>query len=536
MAIYSTKQLLSLCFLLFMVSFSYGRVNLNPTLKTKAVNLGGWLVTEGWIKPSLFDGIPNKDFLDGTALQFKSVTVGKYLCAELGGGTIIVANRTAASGWETFRLWRINETTFNFRVFDKRFIGLDANGKGIDLVAVSNTPGGSEMFEIVKNSDDVSRVRIKAPNGFFLQVKTEELVTADHAGGGGWGDDDPSVFVMTIAERLQGEFQVTNGYGPNKAPQIMREHWSTYIVEDDFKFIAGNGLNAVRIPVGWWIASDPTPPKPYVGGSLQALDKAFTWAQYGYIFCIPTNISATSTQAKPMMLIVPFRKYGVKIIIDLHAAPGSQNGYEHSASRDGFQEWGLTDETIQKSVSVIDFLTARYAKSPSLYAVELLNEPLAPGATLDMLNEYYKAGYNAVRKHSSTAYVVMSNRLGASDPTELFPLTNGLTRTVIDVHYYNLFSDVFDDMTVQQNIDFIHTNRTAQLNQITTSNGPLTFVGEWVAEWQVKGATKEDYQRFAKAQLEVYGRASFGWAYWTLKNVNNHWSLEWMIKNGYIKL
>ena len=62
------------------------------------------------------------------------------------------------------------------------------------------------------------------------------------------------------------------------------------------------------------------------------------------------------------------------------------------------------------------------------------------------------------------------------------------------------------------------------------------FAGEWVAEWAIQGATKEDYQRFAKAQLEVFGRATFGWAYWTLKNVNNHWSLEWMIKNGYIKL
>ncbi|XP_044511267.1 probable glucan 1,3-beta-glucosidase A [Mangifera indica] len=508
MAFYSTKPLLSLSFLFFMVSYSYGRVNLSSTFKVKAVNLGGWLVTEGWIKPSLFDGIPNKDFLDGTALQFKSVTVGKYLCAELGGGTIIVANRTAASSWEKFRLWRINETSFNFRVYDKRFVGLDTNGKGIDLVAVSNTAGSSETFEIVRNSDDESRVRIKAPNGFFLQVKTEELVTADYAGGGGWGDDDPSVFVMTIAGRLQGEFQVTNGYGPNKAPQIMREHWATFIVEDDFKFIAENGVNAVRIPVGWWIASDPTPPKPYVGGSLEALDKAFTWAQ----------------------------KYGVKIIIDLHAAPGSQNGLEHSSSRDGSQEWGLTDETIQESVSVIDFLTARYAKSPSLYAVELLNEPLAPGATLDMLNEYYKAGYNAIREHSSTAYVVMSNRIGASNSTELFPVTSGLTRAVIDVHYYNLFSDIFDNMTVQQNINFININRTAQLNQVTTSNGPLTLVGEWVAEWQVRNATTEDYQRFAKAQLEVYERASFGWAYWTLKNVNNHWSLDWMIKNGYIKL
>ncbi|XP_033512194.1 probable glucan 1,3-beta-glucosidase A isoform X1 [Nicotiana tomentosiformis] len=486
-------------------SFSYGRIT--PNFKVRAVNLGGWLLTEGWIKPSLFDGIPNKDFLDGTGLQFKSVTVGKYLCAELGGGTIIVANRTAALGWETFKIWRINSTSFNFRVFNKEFVGVDGSG---NVVAVENKPGFSETFEIVRKSDDPSRVRIKASNGFFLevQVKTEELVTANNGGNGGWGDDDPSVFIMKTSGKLEGEFQITNGYGPIIAPQVMREHWKTFIVEEDFKFIASNGLNAVRIPVGWWIASDPTPPKPYVGGSLHALDNAFFWA----------------------------KKYGLKVIIDLHAAPGSQNPWEHSANRDGTIEWGKTDDTIQQTVAVIDFLTARYAKNPSLYAVELINEPLAPEVSFEMVKKYYEAGYNAVRKHSSDAYVVMSNRLGSADPTELLPFASGLKGSVIDVHYYNLFSDMFNDMTVQQNLDFVFTNRSAQLNTVTQSNGPLTLVGEWVAEWQVRDATKEDYQKFAKAQLEVFGRATFGWAYWTLKNVNNHWSLEWMIKNGYIKL
>ncbi|XP_010269195.1 PREDICTED: glucan 1,3-beta-glucosidase A-like [Nelumbo nucifera] len=496
------------CCLIVYLSFA-SAARETPSSRVKAVNLGGWLVTEGWIKPTLFDGIPNNDLLDGNQLQFKSVTVGKYLCAESGGGTIIVANRTSASGWETFKLWRINETTFQFRVFNRQFVGLDVQGDGIKVVAVSNTAGGSETFEIVRKPDDLSRVRIKAPNGLFLQVKTEELVTADYQGNGGWGDDDPSVFVMESAGTLHGEFQVTNGYGPDKAPQVMRVHWSTFIVEDDFKFISNNGLNAVRIPVGWWIASDPTPPMPFVGGSLQALDNAFLWA----------------------------KKYGIKVIIDLHAAPGSQNGWEHSASRDGFQDWGTTDDNIQQTVEVIDFLTARYARNPSLYAVELMNEPRSPGVTLASLEKYYRAGYDAVRKHSSTAYVVMSNRLGEpSEPRELFPLASGLVGSVIDVHYYNLFNDAFYNMTVQENIDFIHTNRSAELNNVTTSNGPLTFVGEWVAEWRVNGATKMDYQRFAAAQLEVYGRATFGWAYWTLKNVRNHWSLEWMINNKYIKL
>ncbi|KAK4758326.1 hypothetical protein SAY87_019627 [Trapa incisa] len=484
-----------------------GGLNAVPPSPIKSVNLGGWLVTEGWIKPSLFDGIPNKDFLDGTGLQLKSVTTNKYLCAESGGGTTIVANRIFPSGWETFKLWRIDEASFNFRVFNKQFVGINVNGTGASVVAVANSPGITETFQIVRNPNNTSLVRIRASNGLFLQAKSEVLVTADHPGGTGWRNDDPSVFVVSISGQLKGEFQVTNGYGPQRAPQVMRDHWKTFIVEEDFRWMSANGLNGVRIPVGWWIASDPTPPPPYVGGSLQALDSAFSWAQ----------------------------KYGLKVIINLHAAPGSQNGFEHSASRDGSLEWGSTNSNIQQTVAVIEFLAARYARSPNLYAVELINEPLAPGVSLDSLKSYYSAGYAAVRRHSSTAFVIMSNRL-SSDPTELLPLATRLSGSVIDVHYYNLFSGVFVGMSVQQNINFVYTNRTADLNKITTTNGPLIFVGEWVAEWLVIGASKEDYQRFAKAQQEVYGRATFGWAYWTLKNVQNHWSLQWMINNGYIKL
>lgn len=57
-------------------------------------------------------------------------------------------------------------------------------------------------------------------------------------------------------------------------------------MEDDFKFISENGVNAVRIPVGWWIASDPTPPPPFVGGSLSALDNAFVWATYASLYLL----------------------------------------------------------------------------------------------------------------------------------------------------------------------------------------------------------------------------------------------------------
>lgn len=61
MAMNSRILLLSIVAVVGMLPFSHGRAD--PSFRVKAVNLGGWLVTEGWIKPSLFDGIPNKDFL-----------------------------------------------------------------------------------------------------------------------------------------------------------------------------------------------------------------------------------------------------------------------------------------------------------------------------------------------------------------------------------------------------------------------------------------------------------------------------------------
>lgn len=41
---------------------------------------------------------------------------------------------------------------------------------GIKVVAVVNTSTDSETFHIIRKSDDPNRVRIKASNGFFLQV------------------------------------------------------------------------------------------------------------------------------------------------------------------------------------------------------------------------------------------------------------------------------------------------------------------------------------------------------------------------------
>ena len=59
-------------------------------------------------------------------------------------------------------------------------------------------------------------------------------------------------------------------------------------------------LNHVRLPIGYW-AWEVGPGEPYIQGQLPYLRNAVDWA----------------------------RNHGLKLIIDLHGVPGSQNGYEH---------------------------------------------------------------------------------------------------------------------------------------------------------------------------------------------------------------
>lgn len=276
---------------------------------------------------------------------------------------------------------------------------------------------------------------------------------------------------------------------------------------DDFKFLYRHGINTVRIPVGWWIAFDPDPPAPFIGGSLEALDNAFSWAL----------------------------AYNLMCIIDLHAAPGSQNGMEHSASNDGTLEWPNSPAYISKTLDVIDFLASRYGKHPALLGIELLNEPSADLVPLDTLVSYYKQGYNIVRKYSSKAYVIICQRIGKADPMELYEADIGSHNLVVDLHYYNLFDRFFDHLSPSENIEIIYKNRQTQIQALNSANGPLVFVGEWVNEWNVTNGSQADYQNFGRAQLEVYNAASFGWTYWTLKNDKKHWDFEWNIKNNYLQ-
>ncbi|XP_049934972.1 glucan 1,3-beta-glucosidase-like isoform X2 [Nymphaea colorata] len=300
---------------------------LNGAPEVRGVNLGGWLLVEGWIKPSLFDGIPNGDMLDGTKVQFKSVMLQKYMSIENGGVSNITVGRDNASSWETFKLWRISEEIFQFQTLRGKFLTFDNEALIISATAESSTMAENFLIERYQNKVHIKLLTMQ----IYLQTRSVYQLTAYYQGVPDWGDNAAPFDMIIFANDLHGDYQLANGYEPVKAKSVIKQHRDSFVTPEDFRFLSLHGINAVRIPVGWWIAQDPNPPAPFVGGTLAALDNAFLWAQ----------------------------AFGLKCIIDLHAAPASQNEMEHSASRDDSSDWASNPSYISRSLVVIDFLSSR---------------------------------------------------------------------------------------------------------------------------------------------------------------------------------
>jgi glucan 1,3-beta-glucosidase len=124
----------------------------------------------------------------------------------------------------------------------------------------------------------------------------------------------------------------------------MKRHRDTYITEADFCTLAENDINLVRIPVPYFIFGD----RPPFIGCVEYLDLAFQWAE----------------------------QHGIKILIDLHTVPGSQNGYDNGGLT-GVCKWCKNPSEVEFVLCVLERLAGRYKDHPALYGIEILNEPIS---------------------------------------------------------------------------------------------------------------------------------------------------------------
>lgn len=122
-----------------------------------------------------------------------------------------------------------------------------------------------------------------------------------------------------------------------------------------------------------------------------------------------TSISPYTAGAWPYLLqgLSWAQQYGIHVILDLHGAPGSQNGDDNSGQRTNNPQWALQAEYVQRTLDTIQFIVKNVSDQVDI--IELLNEPVASASPqwAQVTAQYWQEGYNVVRNAVGSDIKVM---------------------------------------------------------------------------------------------------------------------------------
>ncbi|MBC8140004.1 MAG: glycoside hydrolase family 5 protein [Armatimonadetes bacterium] len=299
------------------------------------------------------------------------------------------------------------------------------------------------------------------------------------------------------------EYTLSQELGKTKTAALLKKHRDTFITDADFAWIAERGLNAVRLPVGYWIAEENP---PYVSG----------WA----------TVERAFAQAK---------KHGLGVLLDLHGAPGSQNGMDHSG-KSGELGWHKSPENLAQTLRVLENLSARVKGYTNLLGVELLNEPLWD-VPMDVLKKFYRDAYPLVRKQiPADKFVVMHDGFRSGDWKTGFGEPD-MKNTILDTHLYQCFTEADKKHDMHAHIEIAGLERKRLLDEM--QKAMPVIVGEWSCGLPGESLRGLDAfekrvaeRAFGDAQLMSY-ETSRGWFFWNYKTESEGgWNFRDCVKRG----
>ncbi|KAI1867277.1 uncharacterized protein JN550_007008 [Neoarthrinium moseri] len=277
---------------------------------------------------------------------------------------------------------------------------------------------------------------------------------------GGWLSLEPfitpSLFNYDSKLGIVDEYTLCKHLGPKTAASTLEKHYATFVTEQTFIEIADAGLDHVRIPYSYW-AVQTYDGDPYVfRTSWRYLLRGIEWA----------------------------RKHGIRVNLDLHGIPGSQNGWNHSG-RLGVIGWlNGTDGELnrQRSLDVHDrlskfFAQDRYKNVVTFYG--LANEPRMVNLAAADVISWTTDAYKLVRGNGVNANIVFGDGfMGLANWQGRLTNMDGL---VLDVHQYVIFNNEQIIYTHQEKVKYAcdgWTEQTEQSMNTATGFGPTMF-----AEW-----------------------------------------------------
>ena len=291
----------------------------------------------------------------------------------------------------------------------------------------------------------------------------------------------------------------------DQAKSRLDRHRKTFITAEDFLWIKDCGLNAVRLPVGYWALEAP---KPFVESSSFidfALDQS--------------------------------HKNGLKLLLDLHGAPGSQNGWDHSG-RSGPINWPKDPKNIQETLRILESFAQKYGKHPALFGIELLNEP-RDVVPLEILQQFYQDAYARLRKHLDPDVAIVFHDSFRPLAWKKFMQEPAFTNVILDTHLYQCFSEKDKTRTAQEQLEFA-INRKEALDEMQREELPA-IVGEWslaLPEQAMRGLSPLQIasvkRAYADTQLLNY-EGTRGWFFWSYKLQHaSEWNFRYCVERGWL--
>lgn len=317
------------------------------------------------------------------------------------------------------------------------------------------------------------------------------------------------------------------------ASERLHRHWNHFITREDFAWIAERGLNAVRIPVGHWIFGPGYPYHPsygesrypFVTGGIDVLDRAMDWAA----------------------------GFGLRVMLDLHAAPGCQNGFDNGGIKD-VCEWHTQAECFDHSVEVLGRLAERYRAHPALEAIEVLNEPRWDVPT-GYLERYYQAAYARIRRHCPPERVAVVFHDGFRSWREFAGLLQQPQwhNVLFDYHRYQCFGREDIDRDIFQHIVKASGEWREEADAINAGLGHPAICGEWSLGLDLKVVSlwaegpynhalehMDEFQQdvalrgYAAAQILAFEKLR-GWFFWSYRTETTPaWCLRECVARGWL--
>ncbi|KAJ4419762.1 hypothetical protein N0V82_004805 [Gnomoniopsis sp. IMI 355080] len=280
---------------------------------------------------------------------------------------------------------------------------------------------------------------------------------------GGWLSLEPFIapdlFDYDDSLGIIDEYTLCTYLGPTACASTLEKHYSSFVTESTFAEIADAGLDHIRIPYSYW-AVQTYDDDPYLfRTSWRYLLRGIEWA----------------------------RKYGLRVNLDLHGLPGSQNGWNHSGRQGPIGWFNGTNSTqnVKRSIDVHDrlsqfFAQPRYANIITHYG--LANEPrmtfIAPSEVLNWTTTVY----SMVRANGlpNDTIVVFGDGFRGLDAWqgELTGYGDGLA---LDVHQYVIFNNAQIVYNHTEKVNYAcegWTEQTTESMDTSTGFGP-TLVAEW---------------------------------------------------------